>query len=71
MHKVVLEKVGVDPQVQRVSKYNSAGDQLTHKNISEENHEMLTKLLDNIYGNWVDKIAQAKGKVTLWFHYLS
>lgn len=63
MHKGVLEKVGVQPQVQRIGKYKSAGDQLTRKNISEENREVLTTLLDNIYGNWVDKISQAKGEV--------
>ncbi|XP_071692094.1 serine protease SPPA, chloroplastic [Rutidosis leptorrhynchoides] len=58
----VLEKVGVQPQVQRIGKYKSAGDQLTRKNISEENREVLTTLVDNIYGNWVDKISRAKGK---------
>ncbi|KAD4385415.1 hypothetical protein E3N88_25583 [Mikania micrantha] len=58
----VLEKVGVEPQVQRIGKYKSAGDQLYRKNISEENHEVLTTLLDNIYENWVDKISQAKGE---------
>ncbi|KAI7736142.1 hypothetical protein M8C21_009733 [Ambrosia artemisiifolia] len=58
----ILEKVGVEPQVQRIGKYKSAGDQLTRKNISEENREVLNTLLDNIYGNWVDKISQAKGK---------
>ncbi|KAI3673310.1 hypothetical protein L6452_39427 [Arctium lappa] len=58
----VLEKVGVEPQVHRIGKYKSAGDQLIRKNISEENREVLTTLLDNIYGNWVDKISQAKGK---------
>ncbi|KAI3673307.1 hypothetical protein L6452_39424 [Arctium lappa] len=58
----VLEKVGVQPQVQRIGKYKSAGDQLMRKNISEENREVLTTLVDNIYGNWVDKICQAKGK---------
>ncbi|CAH1428250.1 unnamed protein product [Lactuca virosa] len=58
----VLEKIGVEPQVQRIGKYKSAGDQLIRKNISEENREVLTTLVDNIYGNWVDKISQAKGK---------
>ncbi|KAI3686590.1 hypothetical protein L1987_80270 [Smallanthus sonchifolius] len=58
----VLEKVGVEPQVQRIGKYKSAGDQLTRKNISEENREVLNTLLDNIYENWVDKISQARGK---------
>ncbi|KAI3686585.1 hypothetical protein L1987_80265 [Smallanthus sonchifolius] len=58
----VLEKVGVEPQVQRIGKYKSAGDQLIRKNISEENREVLTTLLDNVYENWVDKVSQAKGK---------
>ncbi|KAK9080369.1 hypothetical protein SSX86_000127 [Deinandra increscens subsp. villosa] len=58
----VLEKVGVEPQVQRIGKYKSAGDQLTRKNISEENREVLNTLLDNVHGNWIDKISQAKGK---------
>ncbi|KZV21705.1 serine protease SPPA, chloroplastic [Dorcoceras hygrometricum] len=58
----VLEKVGIEPQVQRIGKYKSAGDQLTRKSISNENREMLTALLDNIYGNWVDTISLAKGK---------
>ncbi|KAH9778362.1 serine protease SPPA [Citrus sinensis] len=30
--------------------------------MSEENCEMLTALLDNIYGNWLDKVSSTKGK---------
>ncbi|KAK0575753.1 hypothetical protein LWI29_006448 [Acer saccharum] len=56
----VLEKVGVEPQVQRIGKYKSAGDQLTRKTMSEENCEMLTALLDNIYENWLDKVSSTK-----------
>ncbi|XVF54515.1 hypothetical protein PTKIN_Ptkin05aG0186600 [Pterospermum kingtungense] len=58
----VLEKIGVEPQVQRIGKYKSAGDQLTRKTMSEENCEMLTSLLDNIYGNWLDVVSSTKGK---------
>nr|GEX39002.1 serine protease SPPA, chloroplastic [Tanacetum cinerariifolium] len=58
----VFEKVGVEPQVERIGKYKSFGDLITRKDISEENREVLTTLLDNIYGNWVDKISLAKGK---------
>lgn len=58
----VFEKVGIEPQVQRIGKYKSAGDQLMRKSISEENREMLTALLDNIYGNWLEKVALTKGK---------
>ncbi|THF98565.1 hypothetical protein TEA_020108 [Camellia sinensis var. sinensis] len=58
----VLEKAGVEPQVQRIGKYKSAGDQLARKSMSEENCEMLTTLLDNIYGNWLDEISVTTGK---------
>ncbi|KAM0018993.1 putative peptidase S49, ClpP/crotonase-like domain superfamily [Helianthus debilis subsp. tardiflorus] len=58
----VFEKVGVEPQVHRIGKYKSFGDMLTRKNISEENREVLTTILDDVYENWVDKVSQAKGK---------
>lgn len=47
--------------MQRIGKYKSAGDQLTRKTMSEENCEMLTALLDNIYENWLDKVSLTKG----------
>ncbi|MFS7964587.1 putative peptidase S49 [Helianthus anomalus] len=56
----------VEPQAWRIGKYKSFGDQFTRDNISKENREVLTTILDNIYENWVDKISQAKGEVTLY-----
>ncbi|KAJ7956530.1 serine protease SPPA, chloroplastic-like [Quillaja saponaria] len=58
----VFDKVGIEPQVERIGKYKSAGDQLSRRTMSEENCEMLTALLDNIYENWLDKVSSAKGK---------
>lgn len=58
----VLDKIGVEPQVERIGKYKSAGDQLARTTMSDENCEMLTALLDNIYTNWLDKVSSAKGK---------
>ncbi|MED6194097.1 hypothetical protein PIB30_025344 [Stylosanthes scabra] len=57
----VLDNIGIEPQVERIGKYKSAGDQLARRTISEENCEMLTALLDNIYSNWLDKVSSAKG----------
>lgn len=57
----VLEKVGVEPQVQRIGKYKSAGDQLARKDMSPENREMLTALLDDLYTGFVEVTAAAKG----------
>lgn len=58
----VLEKIGVEPQIQRIGKYKSAGDQLSRKSMSKENCEMLTALLDNVYGNWLDTVSSTQGK---------
>lgn len=58
----VLEKVGVEPQIQRLGKYKSAGDQLARKSMSKEVCEMLTSLLDNIYGNWLETISCTREK---------
>ncbi|KHN00065.1 Protease 4 [Glycine soja] len=60
--KGVLDNIGIEPQVERIGKYKSAGDQLARRTMSEENCEMLTTLLDNIYTNWLDKVSSAKGK---------
>ncbi|KAF3771947.1 Serine protease [Nymphaea thermarum] len=58
----VFEKIGIEPQVQRIGKYKSTGDLLSRKSMSKENCEMLTTLLDNIYGNWLDTISSTRGK---------
>ncbi|XP_059638680.1 serine protease SPPA, chloroplastic-like, partial [Cornus florida] len=58
----VFEKFGIEPQVQRIGKYKMAGDCLTRKSMSEENCEILTALLDNIYENWLDKVSLSTGK---------
>ncbi|XP_019451904.1 PREDICTED: serine protease SPPA, chloroplastic-like [Lupinus angustifolius] len=58
----ILDNIGIEPQVERVGKYKSAGDQLTCRTMSDENCEMLTALLENIYTNWLDKVSSAKGK---------
>ena len=63
--------MGIEPQVQRIGKYKSAGDQLARKSISEENYEMLSVLLDNIYANWLDGVSDSTGSrpfftILLW-----
>ncbi|MCO5558983.1 hypothetical protein L7F22_012574 [Adiantum nelumboides] len=58
----VLEKVGVEPEVQRIGKYKSAGDLIARKDMSEENREMLTALLDDIYSNWLREVSSLNSK---------
>lgn len=57
----MLEKVGVQPEIQRIGRYKSAGDQLGRKSMSNEVKEMLGALLDNIYGNWLDTVSSTHG----------
>ncbi|KAF5837148.1 protease IV with duplicated peptidase family U7 domain-containing protein [Dunaliella salina] len=58
----VLDKVGVEPQVQRYGKYKSAGDQLLRSEMSDAQEEQLQALLDDVYQNFVSTVAQARGK---------
>ncbi|KAK7327695.1 hypothetical protein VNO77_21783 [Canavalia gladiata] len=58
----ILDNIGIEPQVERIGKYKSAGDQLARRTMSEQNCEMLTALLDNVYTNWLDKVSSAKGR---------
>ena len=67
----VLEKVGVQPEVERIGKYKSAGDLISRKDMSEANREMLTALLDDIYHNWLEEIAQLNGIFFTQFYFQS
>jgi protease-4 len=58
----VLDKVGVEPQVQRIGAYKSAGDQLLRRDMSEAQREQLGELLDDIYENFLDTVAEARSK---------
>ena len=58
----VLEKVGVEPQVQRIGKYKSAGDQLLRSDMSDAQREVSERLVGSIYENFVRSVAQDRGK---------
>jgi protease-4 len=53
-----FEKVGIEPQVKRIGKYKSAGDQLLRKDMSEAQREQLTALIDDIYSNFLSTVAE-------------
>eukprot|EP00884_Botryococcus_braunii_P012891 jgi/Botrbrau1/21602/Bobra.43_1s0010.2 len=58
----VFEKVGVEPQIKRIGKYKSAGDQLLRKDMSDAQREQLTALLDDFYSGFVEHVANVRGK---------
>jgi protease IV len=57
-----LEKVGVEPEIRRIGEYKSAGDQLLRKDMSEAQKEQLTAVLNDVYDNFVDVVANARDK---------
>lgn len=58
----VLDKVGVEPQVKRIGKYKSAGDQLGRKGMAEPQREQLSVLLDDIFSTFKALVASSVGK---------
>jgi protease IV len=56
----VFDKVGVEPQVKRIGKYKSAGDQLLRKDMSEAQREQLTALLDDIYSEFLSTVSEVR-----------
>ncbi len=58
----VFEKIGIQPEVRRIGKFKSAGDQLLRNDMSEAQSEQLNALLDDIYEDFVETIATARKK---------
>lgn len=57
----VLDNVGIDPQVERIGAYKSAGDQLARTTMSPEQRETLTAIIQDISETWTDGVCQATG----------
>lgn len=53
----VLDEIGIEPQVQRIGKYKSAGDSINRRNISEAQREIVSALLTEASSYWVNSIA--------------
>jgi protease-4 len=57
----VWEKLGIDPQVEKIREYKTAGDQLAYKEMTPYNREMSNALLDSIYAQATAGIASGRG----------
>ena len=55
-------QVGVEPEVRRIGKFKSAGDQLLREDMSAAQRLQLTELLDDIYQRFLSDIAASRGK---------
>ena len=61
-YKNTLDKLGVHVDVEHVGKYKDYGDQFTRTSMSPETNEVMTSLIDDLFGDLVDTIAKGRGK---------
>jgi protease-4 len=57
-----LDKLGIYPDIYQIGKYKSAGDMFTQKNMTDAHREYINSFLDDLYGRYVNAIAQARHK---------
>jgi len=60
--KNTLDKLGVHVDVEHAGKYKDYGDQFTRSSMSPETNEVMTSLVDDLYGDLVNTVAKARSK---------
>jgi protease-4 len=60
--KKTLDKLGVSVEVEHAGKYKDFGDMFTRSDMSAETREVMTPLVDDLYGNLVARIAAGRKK---------
>src|SRR5207244_7552347 len=57
-----LDKLGIYPDIYQIGRYKSAGDMFTQKQMTDAHREFMNSLLDDLYGRYVDGIANGRKK---------
>lgn len=60
--KKTLDKVGVSVDVEHAGKYKDFGDMFSRTDMSPETREVITSVVDDLYGNLVSRIAAGRRK---------
>ncbi len=60
--KNTLDKIGVSVDVEHAGKYKDFGDMFTRTDMSPETREVLSSVVDDLYGNLVTRIAASRKK---------
>lgn len=60
-YKRVADKFGVNFTVVHMGAYKSFGENLVSTSMSNYSRESLTSLLDNLYGNFIERVSQRRG----------
>ena len=58
----VFDKLGIEPQVQRIGKYKSFGDTFNRTQISDAQREVISSLLMESSDFWADSVAEKLGR---------
>jgi protease-4 len=58
--KKTLDKLGVQVEIEHAGKYKDFGDMFTRTSMSPETKEVLNSIIDELYGNLVKRIAEAR-----------
>ena len=56
------DKLGIYPDIYQIGKYKTAGNMFTQKEMTEEHKQFINELLDDLYGRYINTIAQARKK---------
>lgn len=59
-YRDLLDKVGIEPHVQRFGKYKGAGDAYQRSEISEEGRETLSSLVSEVSTFWIESVASSR-----------
>jgi protease-4 len=57
-----LDKLGIYPDIYQIGKYKSAGDMFTQKQMTDAHREYINSLLDDLFGRFVQTIAETRHK---------
>ena len=57
----IFDKVGIEPQVQRIGQYKSFGDTFSRTSMSDAQKEVVNSLLDSVSGHKLDQLARDSG----------
>ena len=57
-----LDNLGVYPEFHQIGQYKNAPDALTRREMSDAQREVINALLDDIFGRYVNTVAQARGR---------
>jgi protease-4 len=60
--KKSLDKLGVEIEVEHAGKYKDFGDMFSRTDMSPETREVMSSVVDDLYGNLVDRIAAGRKK---------